>query len=65
MKNGFFQLEDTENGTGVRIHGPLDGGEPVRMIEVADYLDARGFSYDIAKLKAVCDEPGFLFLIKI
>ncbi|MBO4375751.1 MAG: DUF342 domain-containing protein [Lachnospiraceae bacterium] len=65
MRNGYFQLEDTENGTGVRIHGPVDGGEPVRMIEVADYLDARGFSYDIAKLKAVCDEPGFLLLSEI
>lgn len=65
MKNGYFQLEETENGTGVRIHAPEDGGEPVRLVECADYLDTRGFNYELAKLKAVCDEPGFLFLTEI
>lgn len=65
MKNGYFQLEDTENGTGIRIYGPVDGGEALQMVEVADYLDTRGYGYDLGKLKTVVEETGFLLLTEI
>jgi len=65
MRNGYFQLEEAEGGTGVRIYGPVDGGEPVQTVEVADYLDARGYTYDLSVLRTTVDETGFLLLSEI
>ena len=50
MKNGYFQLVIAEQGTGVRILPPEDGGTPVPIGEVREYLDKRGVTYDLVAL---------------
>ena len=54
MKNGYFQLICGTNGTGMNIFPPLDGGQPVSVREIMDYLNCMGIQYDTVSLgKAV------------
>ena len=39
--NGYFQLDCREDGTYLWIYGETDGGEPVKEVEVADYLQKK------------------------
>ena len=41
MQNGYFQLVNEPNGYGVKLYQPKDGGEPIRIGELLDYLDVR------------------------
>lgn len=47
MQNGYFQLITGETGTKLKIFAPVDGGEKTRINEVADYLNSRGYVYDL------------------
>lgn len=51
MKNGFFQLVKTENGFGIKIFPPVDGGEEIRLDELLGYLKVRDLSCAIPSLK--------------
>jgi len=42
--NGFFQLDLRPEGTFLRIYAATDGGEPVNINELADYLQKRVFA---------------------
>lgn len=47
MKNGYFQLVCAGGITSIRLFPPEDGGEPLRIEEVRDYLAKKGFNkYD-------------------
>lgn len=50
MKNGYFQLETDAGVTKIRIIPPGAEGEKVRINEVADYLNSRGYVYDLPAL---------------
>ena len=45
--NGYFQLVITPKGTGIRVYAPTDGGEPLNVNDVRDYLDERKIQYDV------------------
>ncbi|MBQ9512001.1 MAG: DUF342 domain-containing protein [Lachnospiraceae bacterium] len=45
--NGYFQLSITENGTGVKVFPPTDGGKSILTADVREYLDTRNIQYDI------------------
>lgn len=47
MKNGYFQLECSSNGTGLKVFAPKDGGKPVTVREVMEYLNRAGAKYDL------------------
>lgn len=47
MKNGYFQLECGSNGTGLKVFAPKDGGRPVAVREVMEYLNRFGIKYDL------------------
>lgn len=49
--NGYFQLVNDNNGFGIRLYAPKDGGEPVRLAEVLSYLNSREIQYDVSALK--------------
>lgn len=51
MSNGYFQLVKAEGGFGVKLFPPKDGGEVIQLMELMNYLDARGIDYDLEKLK--------------
>lgn len=55
MKNGYFQITSTPEGTGIRIVPPQEDGERVRVNEVADYLSSRGYVYDLPVLNRAID----------
>ena len=40
-KNGFFQLDNREDGTYIIIFPPKDGGKQVSVTEMTNYLDSR------------------------
>jgi hypothetical protein len=45
--NGYFQLVITPKGTGIKVFPPTDGGEPLNVNDVRDYLDDRKIEYDV------------------
>lgn len=51
--NSYFQLINGQKGSGVRFFPATDGGEKLGASEVAEYLQRRGFSYDLAALNKV------------
>lgn len=54
MKNGYFQLVAGTASTGMNIFPPQDGGQPVNVREIMDYLNCLGINYDTVSLgKAV------------
>lgn len=56
MKNGYFQLQFTDSVTFVTLFPPEDGGNPIEMDEIRDYLTNKGYpSVDIVALKKVLD----------
>ncbi len=55
-KNGYFKLVLTDNESFVSIFPSEDGGEPVQVDEMRDFLVAKGFpNVDIVNLKKVVD----------
>ncbi len=56
MKNGYFKLLFSENESFVALFPPEDGGEPIAVDEMRDYLVSKGFpNVDIAAVKKVVD----------
>ncbi len=51
MRNGYFKIVKTAEGFGLSVIAPKDGGEPVRIQELINYLDQNGIVYDLTKLK--------------
>lgn len=47
-KNGYFQLAAVNDKTEIRIIPPADGGERVNINELSEYLNKRGYVYDLA-----------------
>ncbi len=58
--NGYFQLDCRADGTYLWIFAETDGGEPVKAVEVADYLQRKGISFEITdlnrKITAIMDK---------
>ena len=66
MKNGYFKLQFTENESYVSLFPPEDGGEPIQVDEMRDYLVSKGFpNIDIVALKKVIDNLSKQENIKI
>ena len=61
--NGFFQLDLRPEGTFLRIYAAKDGGTPVNVNEVAEYLQKKGIEYEITdlnrKIMAITDKGVF------
>lgn len=51
MRNGFFRLISIESGFGIRFYAPVDGGEAVKLQQVAEYLDRYDIMYTPEQLK--------------
>lgn len=52
MKNGYFQLVCGSNGTALKIFTPEDGGRPIAIREVMEYLNRFGIKYDLHTLNS-------------
>ena len=48
--NGYFQLVVTEQGTGIKVFPPTDGGDALDVNMVRDYLDDKKIQYDVVKI---------------
>ena len=53
MRNAYFQLVNTPGGFGLKIFPALEGGEPIKLQELMNYLDVSKVNYDVNKLKQV------------
>ncbi len=49
--NGYFRLENLEQGFGLKLMPPQNGGENIRIVEVIDYLESNNLVYDLSVLK--------------
>ncbi|MBQ7776964.1 MAG: DUF342 domain-containing protein [Lachnospiraceae bacterium] len=49
--NGYFRLKSIENGFGLELIPPSNGGEPINIAEVMDYLGSQSLVYDLSVLK--------------
>ncbi|MDD3367728.1 MAG: FapA family protein [Lachnospiraceae bacterium] len=54
--NGYFQLITKEKETDIRLIPPKDGGQPVDVAEVLDYLQEHGITYDAKTLGKAVEE---------
>ena len=60
MKNGYFKLVCSANGTSLRIFSPVDGGEAISTKEIMEYLNRVGIKYDLTLLnKGVQDAIAY------
>lgn len=50
MKNGYFQLICGGSGTAIKLFKPVDGGAPVTVRELMEYLVTHSISYDTVAL---------------
>ena len=50
MKNGYFQLICSPEGTALKLVAPEGGGTQVNVKEIMEYLNTCGFLYDTAAL---------------
>lgn len=50
MRNGFFQLVHKEDGTYIRLIPPKDGGKPIPVHELMEYLEKREIAYNVKEL---------------
>ncbi|MCR5302098.1 MAG: FapA family protein [Lachnospiraceae bacterium] len=56
MRNGYFKLVFTENESYVSLFPHEDGGDPIQIDELRDYLVSKGFpGVDIVELKKIVD----------
>ena len=56
MKNGYFKLQFTDHESYVSLFPPVDGGDPIQVDELRDYLVSKGFpNVDVVALKQVVD----------
>ena len=49
--NGYFRLVKVEQGIGLELIPPTDGGEQIRIAEVMDYLSNYSLVCDLSVLK--------------
>lgn len=49
--NGYFRLVKMEQGFGIQLVPPQDGGEKIKIAEVMDYLESHNLIYDLSVLK--------------
>ncbi|MCR5267365.1 MAG: FapA family protein [Lachnospiraceae bacterium] len=55
-RNGYFQLQMTDAGTFVKLFPPTEGGEPIRLDELRQYLAMKNYSPDTIQLNKVLSE---------
>ncbi len=56
MKNGYFKIQFSDTESFVSLFPPADGGEPIQVDEMRDYLVSKGFpNIDIVAIKKVVD----------
>ncbi|MBO4901667.1 MAG: DUF342 domain-containing protein [Lachnospiraceae bacterium] len=55
-RNGYFQLQMKDNGTFVKLFPPTDGGEPIRIDELRQYLALKNYVPDPVALNKVLTE---------
>lgn len=63
--NGYFQLDCREDGTYLLIFAEKDGGEPIKVVELAEYLQRKGIVFDITDLNrkvTAIDDKGIIQL---
>lgn len=48
--NGYFQLINEDSGTSVKLIPPTQGGEPIELSEVTNYLTVKNVAYDLKTL---------------
>lgn len=50
--NGYFQLMNDVDGTGIKLIPPADGGEALTTNELAQYLTEKNIAYDVKAVHA-------------
>ncbi|MBQ4536824.1 MAG: DUF342 domain-containing protein [Lachnospiraceae bacterium] len=56
MRNGYYKLVNVQGGCGLMLFGAKDGGEDVRILDVINYLDSAGATYNLGELKQAISE---------
>lgn len=57
MKNGYFKITKDGEGYGLLLVPPKDGGEPLSIVEIMEYLKMQGILYSQDSLQeAICKD---------
>ena len=51
MKNGYFRLVNDSRGFGIAMYQPKDGGAPIQIGEVLEYLEDRRIGYERKRIE--------------
>lgn len=49
--NGYFRLVNEENKTSLKLIPPSDGGKPIDLNDVVEYLSMKGYTCDLPELR--------------
>ena len=49
--NGYFRLINKENETGIRLIPPTDGGRPIDLNDVIEYMTMKDCACDLPSLR--------------
>ena len=54
QRNSYFQMDIRQNGSYIRIFPPKEGGQPIVISELVEYLNNCGCkSYDLKELNQI------------
>jgi uncharacterized protein (DUF342 family) len=56
MHNGYYRLVNTDDGFGLELIPPSEGGEDIRLQEVSEFLHVRELTYDPVALKVAASK---------
>ena len=56
MKNGYFRLVNDSRGFGIAMYQPKDGGAPIQIGEVLEYLEDRRIGYERKKIEMCIED---------
>ena len=52
--NGYFQLIQKNDCVFLKIFKETDGGQPISLQEIVNYLSCQKISFDLKQLPALC-----------
>lgn len=50
-KNGYFRLVNEENKTSIKLIPPAEGGKPINLNDVMEYMAMKGYSVDLLEMR--------------
>ena len=55
-KNGYFRLVNEENKTSIKLIPPAEGGKPINLNDVMEYMTMKGYPVDLLEMRLAVEK---------